>query len=114
MAKRPSGTGISAPYKQKRALGKRITSSALKECVRAAIGEPHIDLTIKISRVYGGIDPPEQMYDEIRQYRKFIDDGMTNQGTGLKLSSVEDCDTLLDFEQKIEGWYTANGWVVVP
>jgi hypothetical protein len=91
----------------------RITSSALKERVRQAIGEPHVDLTINISRVYGGGDPPEAMLADILNYRDFINDGMSNPATGLKLSAVEPCKTLLDFEQKIEAWYKSKGWTVI-
>jgi hypothetical protein len=106
--------GIKTPYKRMRATAKRITSSAIKERVRDAINEPHIDLSIPISRVYGGNDPPEQMWDDIRSYRDFIDDGLSNNQSGLLLSSVETCTTLLSFEQKIESWYKSRGWTVIP
>lgn len=105
--------GISLPYKRTPASTRRITSSAVKENMRDAINEPHIDLSIAISRVYGGNDPPEQMWDDILQYREFIDDGLSNKQTGLKLSSVEGCTTLLDFEKKIEAWYVSHGWTVI-
>jgi hypothetical protein len=105
--------GILHPYADNPSQPKRITSSALKECVRDAIGEPHIDLSITISRVYGGEDAAEQMLADCLDYRKFIDDGMANPRNGLKLSAVEKCKTLLDFEQKIEAWYKSNGWTVI-
>jgi hypothetical protein len=111
---KPSQIGIRQPYKSMPAKDKRITSSALKERVRAAIGEPHIDLNISISRVYGGEDPPEQMLADCLDYREFIDDGMADTHTGLKLSAVEACNTLLDFEKKIEAWYKSRGWTVIP
>jgi hypothetical protein len=114
MKNRRSNIGISKPYANAPSQPLRITSSAIKEYVREAIGEPHIDLSIKISRVYGGGDPAEGMLADCLNYRKFIDDGMSNSNTGLKLSAVEACQTLLDFEQKIESWYKSRGWTVVP
>jgi hypothetical protein len=106
--------GISHPYESTPASPKRTTSSALRQAVRQAINEPHIDLNISISRVYGGDDPPEQMLADCQEYRSFINAGMANLRTGLKLSDVEGCSTLLDFEQKIEAWYKSKGWTVIP
>jgi hypothetical protein len=101
--------GIGQPYKSSPSRTKRITSSLLRQRVRDAIGEPHIDLNIDISRVYGGLDPNEQMLADCQDYRPFIDDGMANQKTGLQLSDVEQCGTLLDFENEIETWYKKRG-----
>ena len=105
--------GISRPYRAAPSKKKTITSSYLKEAVRDAINEPHIDLNISISRIYGGFDPPQQMLADILRYRRFIDDGLASRTNGLKLQDVEGCDTLLSFEKKIELWYSTHGWVVV-
>ena len=107
-------TGISRPYGKARASAKVKTSAGLRQSVRDAIGEPHIDLNISISRVFPGEDPAEGMWTTCLDYREFIDDGMSSPNTGLKLSAVEACSSLLDFEQKIEAWYTSRGWTVVP
>jgi hypothetical protein len=110
----PKQIGISQPYKTAPAASERITSSALRQDVRWAINEPHIDLAIAISRVYGGDDPPEQMLADCQEYRPFINAGMASPRSGLKLSDVENCSTLLDFEKKIEAWYKSRGWTVIP
>jgi len=54
------------------------------------------------------------MLADCQDYRPFIDDGMSSPKTGLHLSDVETCSTLLDFEGKIEKWYKNSGWTVVP
>jgi hypothetical protein len=92
---------------------RRTTSSYLKKCVREAISQPHIDLNVAISRVYGGFDPPQLMLADILRYKPFVDDGLADKKNGLKLSDVESCDSLLSFEKKIESWYSNRGWTVV-
>lgn len=109
-----SAIGIKRPYDLTPSAAKRTTSSALRQEVRDAIGEPHIDLTINIGQVYGGADPNEQMLADCLDYRPFIDDGLANPQSGLKLSAVEACTTLLSFEKKIEAWYKKQGWTIVP
>jgi hypothetical protein len=105
--------GINTPYGSSRSGAKRITNSAITERLRAAIGEPHISMSVPIASVYPGNNPPNEMLDTVKAYRDFTDDGLANPRSGLMLSAVQRTTTVGDFETAIENWYSSAGWTVI-